>query len=289
MLETYPDELLKRLQEVELDILMVIDKICRDNDIDYFINGGTLLGAVRHGGFIPWDDDIDLGIAHDEYLRFLEVAERELPEGYELCTPQNTPNQTATWAKVIKSGTRFIDAEAREAGYEQGIFVDVFDFRQFDKDPKRRAKQVRDTVFWQRMSYLTKISQPHIPKGTRFKPLVKVALRVWHELASRFVSQETVIRRFEKAWECPDPDDYWIDNAFGYRTPYPTDVLYPVRPIEFCGQTVMGPNKPEEFLRTLFGDDYMQLPPVEDRHNHIPEILDFGDGVDAVAAYEQTH
>ena len=282
MLDTYPDEVLRRLQAVELDILMVLDEICRRNDLPYFINGGTLLGAVRHGGFIPWDDDIDIGLLHEDYLRFLEVAARELPEGYTLCLPTNIPNQTETWAKVIKTGTRFIDSIAYEAGYEQGIFVDVFDFRAFDTDPKKAARQVRDTVFWQRMSYLRRISQPHIPKGTRFKPLVKLALQVTHAFAARFLSQKTILDRFERAWQTDDPGDTWIDCAFGYRTPYATDTLLPTRPMEFCGKTVMAPNKPEVFLRTLFGDNYMELPPVEDRHNHTPVILDFGDGVNVM-------
>lgn len=282
MLDTYPDDVLKRLQEELLDILLVLDEICKNNDLPYFINGGTLLGAIRHGGFIPWDDDIDIGLLHEDYLKFVDVAKRELPEGYVLCLPESIPNQTETWAKVIKKGTRFIDTIASEAGFEQGIFVDVFDFREFDADPKKAAKQVRGTVFWQRMSYLRCIANPHIPKGTRFKPLVRLGLRATHALAARFFSQEMILKNFEKAWQADTPGGQWIDCAFGYRKPYPTDVLLPVRPIEFCGKTVLGPNKPEVFLQTLFGDDYMQLPPVEDRHNHTPLILDFGDGVNVM-------
>lgn len=76
----YPADALNRLQETEREVLAVIDKLCRENGIDYFIDGGTLLGAVRHGGFIPWDDDIDIGMPKDDFDRFCEIAPGVAPE-----------------------------------------------------------------------------------------------------------------------------------------------------------------------------------------------------------------
>ena len=81
----YPEDSLQRLQAVDLEIAAAVDKICRENDIDYFIDGGTLLGAVRHGGFIPWDDDIDIGMPKDDFDRFCEIAPALLPKGYSRC------------------------------------------------------------------------------------------------------------------------------------------------------------------------------------------------------------
>lgn len=277
----YPGNTLKRLQEEALGILLVVDALCREHELTYFIEGGTLLGAVRHGGFIPWDDDIDIGLPHEDYLRFVDIASRELPDGYELCTPETTEGHTATWAKIVKSGTRFIDMPNFEAGCEQGIFIDVFDFRQLDKSPKIRRRQVRQSVFWQRISYLKGIAHPHIPKGTPFKPLVALALSASHWFISRTVSRDTILNRFDKAWECNDPDELWIEAAYAYNDPIPTDALFPTKPIEFCGEKLMGPNRPDEYLRITYGD-YMSIPPEEDRHMHAPVILDFGDGVNVM-------
>lgn len=281
MLDTYPDDVLKRLQEEELEVLLVIDELCKKHGLTYFIEGGTLLGAVRHGGFIPWDDDVDVGLPHEDYLRFLVIAEHDLPQGYELCTPTNTSGYTATWAKVVKAGTRFIDTPARESGYEQGIFADVFDFRQLDRDPKMRKRQERGSVFWQRVSYLKGIAHPHIPQGTPLKPIVKAALQLGHHLVSRCVSQQTILREFDKAWETSDPDELWVEAAYAYYKPTPTSALFPTRPIEFCGKTVMGPNQPHEYLTGTYGD-YMRIPPENERHCHTPDILDFGDGVNVM-------
>lgn len=281
MLDKYPDDVLRRLQEEELEILLVIDELCARHGLTYFIEGGTLLGAVRHGGFIPWDDDVDVGLPHEDYLRFLEVAEHDLPAGYELCTPTNTVGYTATWAKVVKSGTRFIDTPARESGYDQGIFADVFDFRQLDRNPAVRRRQVKGSVFWQRMSYLKGIAHPHIPRNVPLKPLVKLALGAGHQIISRLVSQETILREFDKAWRPEDPDELWIEAAYAYNDPMSTDTLFPPRPIEFCGKTVMGPNRPDEYLTATYGD-YLRIPPEDERHSHTPDILDFGDGVNVM-------
>ena len=78
----YPEGALERLQKEELKILEVIDSICRKHGLTYFIDAGTTLGAVRHGGFIPWDDDADVGMPYEDYKKFCEIAPHELPEGY---------------------------------------------------------------------------------------------------------------------------------------------------------------------------------------------------------------
>lgn len=156
----YPQDSLQRLQAIERDIVAVIDKICRENDIEYFIDGGTCLGAVRHGGFIPWDDDVDLGMPKADYDRFCAIAPELLPAGYSLHTSTNTTGFSGLWAKVFKDGTRFIDDNALEAGCEQGAFVDIFPYCQLDADPKVAQRQCKKARVAQLKSYLRHFSRP---------------------------------------------------------------------------------------------------------------------------------
>ena len=137
----YPEDSLQRLQAVDLEIAAAVDKICRENDIDYFIDGGTLLGAVRHGGFIPWDDDIDIGMPKDDFDRFCEIAPALLPKGYSLHTSANTKGFAPLWTKVFKNDTKFIEDVCTEAGYEQGIFVDILPFCRLDANEAVAKKQ----------------------------------------------------------------------------------------------------------------------------------------------------
>ena len=102
-----PEQALKRLQEAELEILLAISEVCEKAQVNWWMDSGTALGAMRHGGFIPWDDDIDIGILRSDYDRFLEVAPRLLPEGFSLHTARDTKGFAPLFAKVFLDGTRF--------------------------------------------------------------------------------------------------------------------------------------------------------------------------------------
>ena len=100
-------EALKKLQDIELDILIMLKDFCLQHDISWFLDGGTVLGAARHKGFIPWDDDIDIGMLREDYDRFVSLAKTELPSGYSLHDWSNTPGYSAMFAKVYKDNTKF--------------------------------------------------------------------------------------------------------------------------------------------------------------------------------------
>ena len=116
------------MKEIQLELMDELDRVCREQGITYFLAYGSLLGAVRHGGFIPWDDDIDVGMLRPDYERFLKVAPKALGERYAVCEPRANSRCAGMFAKVWKRGTKFFTAETMEAGIDQGIFVDVFPY-----------------------------------------------------------------------------------------------------------------------------------------------------------------
>ena len=119
-------EALAKLQTTELKILCAVADFCKKHEIDWFIDAGTLLGAARHEGFIPWDDDIDIAMLRPDYDRFISLASKGLPEGYSLHTFDNTNGYSAMFAKVYRDSTRFDTLETLDSGCEQGIFIRYF-------------------------------------------------------------------------------------------------------------------------------------------------------------------
>lgn len=277
----YPGDSLEQLQDAERDIIKIVDKICRENAIDYFIDGGTCLGAVRHGGFIPWDDDIDIGMPKPDYDRFCAIAPQLLPCGYSLHTSADTEGFSALWAKVFKDGTRFIDEVSQDAGCDQGIFVDIFPYYQLDVDPEKAKAQCKKARMAQVKSYLKHLPQPKLPKDAPAKPVLKAACRMIHNTVAKLWSQASLQAELDHAFDTREPAEIWTNAAYSNLGAFETDMLFPTKDIDFDGVTLRAPNDCEAFLTKLYGD-YMQLPPDSERYTHAPVVLEFEDGINVM-------
>ena len=279
----YPEDSLQRLQAVDLEIAAAVDKICRENDIDYFIDGGTLLGAVRHGGFITWDDDIDIGMPKDDFDRFCEIAPALLPKGYSLHTSANTKGFAPLWTKVFKNDTKFIEDVCTEAGYEQGIFVDILPFCRLDANEAVAKKQCRKARAAQVQSYLKHFAHPKIPTDIPAWSLVMFVCRVLHSTIARTWKMENLQARMDHAFDTDNPSKRWTSAVYTNYGVFDENIIFPTKDITFDGLTLRAPHDPDAFLKIEYGD-YMQLPPEEKRYTHAPTILDFGDGVNVMKA-----
>ena len=116
------------LKKLELEIAKEVKKICDENNIDYFIIGGTLLGAVRHKGFIPWDDDMDIGMTWNNYQRFLKLAPEKMDDRFFIQTCQTDLNYHNIFAKVRLRNTHMIEKVTENIEICDGIFVDIFPY-----------------------------------------------------------------------------------------------------------------------------------------------------------------
>jgi lipopolysaccharide cholinephosphotransferase len=128
-LKCYSQNNLRDCQLKQIDILNEIDRICKKYDIHYWLDGGTLLGAVRHKGFIPWDDDVDIAIDCEDLKKFIEVAPDELPENLFLQSPKTEPNVKEKIVKIRDLNSLFIEKSDHFINdYVKGIYVDLFPF-----------------------------------------------------------------------------------------------------------------------------------------------------------------
>ena len=243
-----------------LEILTDIDKFCRKRDIEYFLVFGTLLGAVRHGGFIPWDDDVDVGMTRANYNRFIDLMQRE-QDKYRILAIETSPDYPYTFARVSDQSTHLALHGMREI-HGLGVFVDVFPYDHAFPEAER-AKGLKTC---QRMKMRVRDAIPSSAKfrGHTFRSLFKLLrilpFRILH--CRDFNRYRHEFQNYLMKYNGQPCDAYMSQRPLYI---FPREVLFPCREIEFEGHRFMAPANPDAYLRIKFGDDYMQLPPVEQR------------------------
>lgn len=271
---------LRKLQETELEILLVIADFCEEHDITWFLEGGTALGAARHQGFIPWDDDVDIAMLREDYDRFCSLAATGLPAGYSLHTARNTPGCASLFAKVYKDGTRFENRETREAGHRQGIFVDIFPYDRLPNDPARRRREISRASLAQRLSYLYHARSVSVPHSGALGSLERLVCCAAHAVLRVTVRNPAVFQdRYDAvvAGEGDDLSEECLTLVWPNMRPVGIDRILPTSVATFEGHALPVPHDLEFYLENMYGD-WRQIPKPEDRHTHLPLLIDFGDG-----------
>ena len=275
----YDQGMLRQLQLAELEILKDIDQVCREYDIAYWLDSGTVLGARRHGGFIPWDDDIDLGMPRDDYERFLDVAPAALGDRFRVTCSRTNPHQAALFAKVMLVGTRFVTEETEEAGFDQGVFVDIFPYDAVCAESNAAKRQRKSCIMWQSLSYLYHSKHIVVPHKGVLGTAEKIACRIAHYVVRAVLSPKRINRGFDEAAMLAKDDpksDMLMASSYAAIEPYPKSMLMPPSVIEFEGKKFFAPADVEGYLRTQYGRTWNQLPPEDQRRNHAPKELCFG-------------
>ena len=278
----YDPKILRKLQLAELEILRDFDALCRKHDIPYVVFYGAAIGAVRHGGFIPWDDDVDVLLLREDYERFLRVAKGEYSGRYYLLTAEedkNYPLMTAHWGP---KDTDFVISEFKNVPCKQTIFLDIFPLDAISDDKKKRNKQALEAWFWQKLMLLRQMPHPaSMYRGIKRKAFYAVCGVAHFGLKLLHISPKWLYKNCKKA--ClryagkPTRKVAFLTDTNPGANIFAEDELFPAQYLEFEGRKFPFPKENEKLLTTYYGD-YMQLPPEEDRWNHFPYLLDFGDG-----------
>ncbi len=279
----YDQDTLNRLKQVELDILKDFVQICKKYDLPYFATGGTAIGAIRHQGFIPWDDDIDVCMLRKDYDKFMEVGPKEFGDKYIFMTTETEPRYPLMFGKMVKKGTRFIEDAYQQADYPLGIYIDIFPYDQTPEDEALRKKYQKKTWNIARMHVLTLIGNPKLPDSMNGikKAIASAGCQVVHFFFKLFhVTPQKMTKKY-LAWatSCPEPDsDLYIDYSYltGENLMIRTKTSFPTIEMPFEDTTVSMVRDYDSFLRPEYGD-YMELPPEGERHNHFAAFIDFGE------------
>lgn len=271
------EEALRKLQLTELDMLQVLGQFCDDNGLTWFLDGGTALGALRHGGFIPWDDDIDIGMPRADFEQLVSLAKTEFPDGYSLHTLTNTAGYTPLFAKMYKNGTKNYTSATMNARCDQGIYVDIFPYDELSSDTKTRRRQVRNARIWQRIAFLYSQTTMDMPHGGLAGFLEKAAFFAGHCLSKIALTPEKIRLHAEKSIDPQADSGILLSFAWAEYEGFPRETIIPTALQTFEGHAFPVPGRLEDFLATTYGD-WRTLPPEDQQQTHMPQLLDFGDG-----------
>lgn len=249
-----------------LQILLKVDQVCREHGLRYYCWAGTMLGAVRHGGFIPWDDDMDICMPRPDYDCFMQHAHEWLPEPLEATCIDITPGYPGGFGKIIDSSTTLIERE--HSDYVGGIYIDVFPI---DGAPRSRFLQrlavMRYRATDKLLYFLHRDPYKH-GHGLSSWPILFLQKMFSHEWAARQMRSAYLAYDYETS-------DYVLDYDDGVRGVIPKTMLGTPKPVLFEGHEVMGVEHADAYLRQKYGDDYMVVPPHDHQRQHNFFYLDY--------------
>ena len=252
-----PDgSLLRRQQLRMLDILLEVDKICKKHDIRYWLSSGTLIGAMRHDGFIPWDDDLDIEMLRSDYVRLMKVLPSELPDWLALQNDETDPNYFYFYAKVRDRRSRMLEQNGYDRLWrEQGIYIDIFPM---ERHPIWLHKLTEKTV-----GHMYKIWRT----STDDEKSIKAVRRIFN------FNNRVLFPCLRAVLSHMSFGSAVITSGMGipFHNPRFLDEIFPLTTHTFEGLQLPVPGHADAHLRHIFGD-YMQLPDLNRLAPHVGKL-----------------
>jgi lipopolysaccharide cholinephosphotransferase len=249
----------KELQKIQLNILIKVANFCDENNIDYFLFGGTLLGAIRHQGFIPWDDDIDIAMTRDQYELFLKKWDYS-DSSLILQNKTSNPEIHHSYTKIRLSESSFIEQETEFSDFNKGIFIDVFPIDNFPEKPN-----VIDKILLFCRMYLMALSL----HKAGYKDMSNKAVKLIVSFSNIFLSiklinflNQKIMKRYIKL-ESSYATSY-TSGAGYYKHHIKKEIYEDLININFENHNFKAPKKFDAYLKRVYGD-YMKLPTLDDQ------------------------
>ena len=260
------DDKLRQLQLNELEILREFVRICEKHHLKYVLTGGTLLGAVRHGGFIPWDDDIDVAMPREDYDRFAKVCQPMLAGKYFYQSPETDPDYYLPYAKIRKNGTLAYEPRFQYAQFHKGVFIDIFPL---DFCP---APGVVCHFLFNVLAVINYRGQ--VDSGEHYSPYKELSGKIGYTVLRIFSKKQIVKLRGHliKLSRRLSNRNFVVPYAGAhgyYREVMPKEWYWGKNKLEFEGQVFSVPANTRGVLARLYGDGYMEIPKTSIETGHI--------------------
>lgn len=266
------NDTLRKLQMSQLEIAKEIKRVCDILGIDYFLDAGTLLGAVRHQGFIPWDDDLDIGMLRSDYDRFVNEAGKILGNQFFLQTCETDLSYGLTFAKVRKNGTIYLEETAIDCNAHNGVYVDIFPYDDFPMKKSQQNEQ-RRKLFFIRRAILQKCGYKPwlVSSKNAIVKITKGFLYWWSGVFTIPYSKNQLFSQYEKIAQKYNGVESDIlfksDGASDYGAwLIKKECVSKTILLLFEGEMFKCPIGYIDYLISIYGN-YLELPPVEERCN----------------------
>lgn len=259
-------EELNRLQKCELEALIEFDRICKKHHIPYTLYGGTLLGAVRHNGFIPWDDDIDVAVLRSDYDKLEEIFTQEMSARFFFQNHNTDKDWYRLYAKIRVNDTLYIECAHASRSIHQGIYIDIFPLDNIPDDQSERRRQERDFKI---VNTLLSAKYIDVSSRTGLKKLCASVIRILClPLSLNYLySKATSVSCRYKDIECKEVKNFF--GAYGDREIMPKEYMTQMHTILFEGCALSVITDYDNVLKRIYRN-YMQLPPINKRVTRHP-------------------
>ena len=270
---------IRKLQLEELKILDEFVRICDENNLRYYSLGGTLLGSIRHKGFIPWDDDVDIAMPRNDYELLLEKYKEKISNDFDIITHKNDPNYRYPWARMISKKMKIINHMAN-IPREEFAWIDIIPLDGFPNKGMKRSLHKIHLSFWWDLNQIVQFDELVDQKRKRSfigRTLIKIAsLFKW---IGKIVNYKTCLDHLNKVlmkypYETDTDEVINFLAAFGFDEVFTRKSLGAGRNYEFEQRQIKGPDDYDSVLKRIYNDDYMTLPRAEDRNKHQSEIIE---------------
>ena len=251
------------LKELQLEMLKKIHSFCEKHRIQYFLGYGTLIGAVRHKGYIPWDDDIDIIMPRSDYDRFVQMFNGVDPV-LKLYAPEINPNYYAPYANIVDTRTVLIEKEMSHRGMQLGIKIDVFPIDSVPQDLVDYQNFYNKMIRYNKILRVKRIKFQSIEGYRKFFILVK---KILYGLYSYSSIQKKIM---DSVHRVKNSESSYVDNAVFtvyHNKRFKKELIKSAVKVEFEGFLFNAPVGYDKYLRTIYGD-YMSLPPEDKRVPH---------------------
>jgi len=266
-------EILRRIQLIETELLCEFDRICRKNGIKYILGAGTALGAYRHKGFVPWDDDVDVFMLYEEYEKFLKIADEELDnEKYFLKTQESDKDCNLTYTQLKRNDTKYSKANRERFSTHPGVLIDILPIFNAPKNPIKRMWQNRICKFYKTMtwSHIGAYSERNKIKKWYYLKLAKKGNKY---AFNKFMKYATCVKEPSEGLTFIDIWANFTNNPVNWRKTYEN-----LQEVEFEGKMFYATKDLDSYLEYAYGYRYKEFLPIFLRTSkHAPAVIEIGD------------